>query len=73
MGRGSKVESIAAYRAVPTKVDDFEKLNQQVDDFALGENHTLAVTSPRVNKATGKSKWVNRVDITSKQIINFTF
>jgi len=27
LGRGSKVESIAAYRAVPTKVDDFEKLN----------------------------------------------
>jgi len=41
---------------VPTKVDDFEKLNEQVDDFALGENHTLAVTSPRLHSPSAKSK-----------------
>jgi alpha-tubulin suppressor-like RCC1 family protein len=51
LGRGSKVESIAAGRAVPTIVDDFQKNNQKVDDFALGANHTLAVTSFRLKTA----------------------
>lgn len=54
LGRGSKVESIAAGRAVPTLVDDFKKNNQKVDDFTLGANHTLAVTSLRLKTAQNK-------------------
>ena len=49
LGRGNAVESIAAYRATPTLCDFFTENNLQVENLALGSNHSLAVTSPRVN------------------------
>mmetsp|Transcript_24527 Transcript_24527/g.30587 ORF Transcript_24527/g.30587 Transcript_24527/m.30587 type:complete len:152 (+) Transcript_24527:939-1394(+) len=50
LGRGNALESIAAYRATPTLCDFFESNKLQVENLALGSNHTLAVTSPRVSK-----------------------
>lgn len=45
LGRGSEVESIAAYRTTPQLVEFFHKAGLSVDDLALGTNHTLAVAS----------------------------
>ena len=48
LGRGNVLESIAAYRATPTLCEFFEDNKLKVDDLALGGNHTLAVSSPKV-------------------------
>lgn len=48
LGRGNVVESIAAYRATPTLCEYFQENKLSVDNLALGSNHTLAVTSPKV-------------------------
>ena len=48
LGRGSVVESIAAYRTTPTLCEYFTENKLSVDSLALGANHTLVVTSPRV-------------------------
>jgi alpha-tubulin suppressor-like RCC1 family protein len=48
LGRGNVVESIAAYRPYPTLVEYFKENNISVENLALGSNHTLVVTSPRV-------------------------
>lgn len=45
LGRGEKLESAATERNVPTLVDFFSASNTQVDEIALGANHTLALTS----------------------------
>ena len=50
LGRGSEVESIAAYRAEPTLVEYFKQNNLKVVNLALGSNHSLAVASPRIEK-----------------------
>ena len=48
LGRGNVVESIAAFRATPTLCEYFEDNKLKIDDFALGANHTLAVSSPKI-------------------------
>ena len=48
LGRGSEVESIAVARAEPQLCEHFRNANLRVENIALGSNHTLAVTSPRV-------------------------
>ena len=50
LGRGDGVESISAYRASPILCEFFEDNKLQVDNLALGGHHTIAVTSPRINK-----------------------
>lgn len=50
LGRGSEVESTAAYRAEPNLVEYFRQNNLKVVNLALGSNHSLAVASPRVGK-----------------------
>jgi len=48
LGRGDNNESMSAYRASPILCDFFEDNKLQVDNLALGGNHTIAVASPRV-------------------------
>lgn len=50
LGRGEMLESVATERTVPTLVDFFNQHGLQVDDVALGSNHTIAMTSPRSKK-----------------------
>lgn len=51
LGRASQLESVATERTVPTLVEYFRAQNLHVEDLALGANHTVAVTSPRVSSA----------------------
>ena len=43
LGKGDAVESAAASRYAPTKVDYFVKEKLKIADIALGANHTLAL------------------------------
>ncbi len=43
LGKGDSIESVAASRYVPTKVEYFTKEKLKVADVALGTNHTLAL------------------------------
>ena len=45
LGRGDVVESIAAYRMDPKRVEYFVTGNLNVKDLALGSNHSIAVVS----------------------------
>jgi len=46
LGRGDLLESAATERTVPTLVDYFKVQNLDVTDFALGANHSIALTQP---------------------------
>lgn len=50
LGRAAGRESVATERTVPTLVEFFKQQNLQVDDLALGANHSIAVASPRHRK-----------------------
>ena len=45
LGRGDVIESIAAYRTSPLRVEYFAKNNIKVDKLALGSNHSVALVS----------------------------
>lgn len=45
LGRGDIVESIAAYRTSPLKVEYFVKNDIKVNKLALGANHSVALVS----------------------------
>ena len=45
LGRGDVIESIAAYRTSPLRVEYFVKNEIKVDKLALGSNHSVALVS----------------------------
>lgn len=45
LGRGDVIESIAAYRTTPLRVEYFVKNDIEVDKLALGSNHSIALVS----------------------------
>ena len=45
LGRGDVVESMAAYRTTPVKVEYLAKNELKVTDLALGANHSIALVS----------------------------
>lgn len=45
LGRGDVVESMAAYRTSPVRVEYFVKNEIKVSKLALGSNHSIALAS----------------------------
>ena len=45
LGRGDVIESMAAYRTTPVRVEYFVKNEIKVDQLALGSNHSVALVS----------------------------
>ena len=45
LGRGDVIESMAAYRTSPQKVEYFDKNEIKVEKLALGSNHSIALVS----------------------------
>lgn len=43
LGRGDVIESIAAYRTNPVRVEYFAKNDLKVQKLALGSNHSIAI------------------------------
>jgi len=45
LGRGDVLESMAAYRTTPLRVEYFAKNSINVSKLALGSNHSIALVS----------------------------
>jgi alpha-tubulin suppressor-like RCC1 family protein len=45
LGRGDVIESMAAYRTTPLRVEYFVKNDIKVSKLALGSNHSIALAS----------------------------